>query len=169
MYVYIKIYNESTCTVLSNFRQFNKSPCKHQYSLKKNISHLPLTAHQGLWILSREEAISLAYRTLVSAGAWNNVRKGTWGLPPPVNVTPNKKKYFYQFLLLNSQLLIIILLYGQTISNFNKPFYEIFCINISCFSIVRLASIGKYVEVFKVVVVSEFERYSTAYLRNKLS
>jgi hypothetical protein len=47
-------------------------------------------SQQGLWIFSCKEAIQLVYgtsgSTQVPVCAWNNARKGTWGLPPPVKL-----------------------------------------------------------------------------------
>jgi hypothetical protein len=55
--------------------------------------HCGFESRLGLWILSCEEAIQLAYRTsVVLLGypfvhcTWNNSRKGTRGLPPPVKL-----------------------------------------------------------------------------------
>jgi hypothetical protein len=59
--------------------------------------HCRFESRQGLWILSCEEAIQLVRNvdgsTQVPVRAWNNARKGTWGLPPPVKLERRDMTY----------------------------------------------------------------------------
>ena len=77
--------------------------CKDlKYVFNNDTRRWGLESCQGLWILSCEEAIQVAYGTSkleqflplsqcfqssnrVTALAWNNARRGTQGLPPTVN------------------------------------------------------------------------------------
>jgi hypothetical protein len=83
-----------------NFR-FNLS-CTHEWLRSLTSNHLPHTAvfriptrilESFMWGCYQASLRNICGSTQVSVRAWNNARKGTWGLPPPVNLERGHMTY----------------------------------------------------------------------------
>jgi hypothetical protein len=102
-------FAKPTTNVQPNWRSYKKCHANDvgvRGRVVKVVNFKPLVLHrcgfeyrQKLWIFSCEEAIQLVYGTSVvllrpvSVRAWNNARKGTWRLAPPVKLERRHMTY----------------------------------------------------------------------------